>query len=115
MKNLFEHIENAKGKPHHIKKQIVFGAAGVGAGLIALVWFVGNLSFGTFAIQGSNFADSGERPAADVAGTDASSAAGLAGAAAAISDPKAPAHIEIVDTSPATTSVKKAEPTILPF
>jgi len=113
MKTIFEHIEYAKGQPHHVRKQITFAAAGLGTGLVALVWLVGNLSFGTFAIQGSNFADSG-RPAADIAGSDASGA-GLAGAASALSDPDAPAHIEIVDTSPATTSFKLADPTILPF
>ena len=29
MKNIFEHIEHAKRKPHHVRKQIAFGAAEV--------------------------------------------------------------------------------------
>lgn len=114
MKTVFEHIENAKGKPHHIKKRIVFASAGIGAGLVALIWVAGSISLGAFAIKGSTFADSSSRPAADVVETRASNS-GLAGAAAAIQDEKAPAHIEIVDTSSSTPPSKRAEQTILPF
>ena len=115
MKTIFEHVEYLNEKPHHIRKRVAFAATVAGTALIGLIWVAGSVTTGAFAIQGSTFADSG-RPAADVAGSEASpSSSGLAGVASAISNPDAPAHIEIVDTSPATSSGKKAEQTILPF
>lgn len=117
MKTIFEHIDTIQGQPHHIRKGIAFTAAVVGAGLIGLVWLVTSLGTGAFAVQGSSFADATGRPSADVAGAGASDshATGLAGAAAAISDPNAPAHIEIIDTSVSAKPVKKAEQTTIPF
>ena len=116
MKNIFEHIENAKGKPHHVRKKIVFGVAGAGTTIVALVWFVGTLSSGAFALQGGTFAESaGQFPAITVDGNSGANPQNLAGAAAALQDANSPAHIEIVDTSPATSSGKKVEQTILPF
>ncbi|MFA5942278.1 MAG: hypothetical protein WC798_01245 [Candidatus Paceibacterota bacterium] len=114
MKTIFEHIEYAKGKPHHVRKQIVFATAGLGTALVAFVWLAGSLSTDAFAIQGSNFADSTGRPAADVDRPSAD-VAGLAGAASALSDIDSPAHIEIVDTSPATSSGRQSEQTTIPF
>jgi hypothetical protein len=115
MKTIFEHIEYVKGKPHHIRKQITLAIAGGVTALIALVWFFGTLSSGAFAIQGSNFADSTGAEPAVVAGTNNPSDSGIAGAAAAIPDKNAPAHIEIINSSPATSSEKKVEPTVIPF
>ncbi|MFA6278485.1 MAG: hypothetical protein WCS97_00110 [Candidatus Paceibacterota bacterium] len=118
MKTIFEHIEYAKGKPHHIRKRIVFGVAGIGTSLIALVWFVGTLSSGKFAIQGSTFAESTSQEPAITTDTGSNShpaVGGIAGAAAALQDGDVPAHIEIVDTSPSKLPVKQAEQTILPF
>jgi hypothetical protein len=115
MKTIFEHIEYVKGKPHHIRKQITLLTAGGLTALVALVWFFGTLSSGAFAIQGNNFADSTGAESPVVAGTSNSSDSGIAGAAAAISDTNAPAHIEIVDTSTSTNSGKKVEPTVIPF
>jgi len=118
MKNVFEHIENAKGKPHHIKKRIVFVSAGIGTALVALVWVAGALSTGAFAIRGSNFADSTTQEPVVIVGGDTTGTvgSGLAGAAAALEkNQEAPAHIEIVDTSTSTPQSKQAEQTTIPF
>ncbi|MDP2652295.1 MAG: hypothetical protein Q8O94_04105 [bacterium] len=116
MKTILEHVEYARSKPHHIRKRIAFGIAGGMSALVALVWFVGNLSFGTFAIQGSTFADStGGEPVITTDGTTKNSASGLAGAAAALPDEDVPAHIEIVDTTPKTPAKNTAEQTTIPF
>ncbi|MDE1919682.1 MAG: hypothetical protein KGH56_03215 [Patescibacteria group bacterium] len=113
-KIVLDHIERVKGKPHHIRKQIAFGAAGGIAAFIALVWFAGSLMTGAFAIQGSSFAD------ATGANTPVVSASenpnqNLAGAAAAIEDAQAPAHIEIIDTTPPAPKAKPVQETTLPF
>jgi len=114
MKNVFEHIEHVKGKPHHIRKRFAFAAAGGATALIAFVWMTGSLASGAFAIQGSSFADNSRQPAVVTADT-ARTNANLAGAAAALppSSVNTPARIEIVDT--ATSSKRQAEQTIIPF
>ncbi len=110
MKKVLEHIEYIKGKPHHVRKQVAFGAATLVSALIAFVWLASNVAAGTFALRDSSFAAStGQDDAVVTSGTQ-----GLAGAAAALEDSKdAPAHIEIVDTTPAPK--KQPEQTILPF
>lgn len=116
MKTFLEHIEHAKTKPHHVRKRITFAIAGGASALIALIWFVGSISAGSFAIQGSSFADSSNGPAITTDGSSDNSTSGVAGAAAALQqDANAPAHIEIIDTSPATSSGKRAEQTTIPF
>lgn len=115
MKTVFEHIENVKGKPHHVRQRVAMSAAVLGSAFIALVWLGVNSMTGAFAIQGSSFALSTE--ADDVATTSAAAdTSALAGAAAALPSTSAsePAHIEIVDTTPAPAA-KKSDPTILPF
>ena len=116
MKTIFDHIEHIKGKPHHVRKRLAFGAAAVGAGLIALVWLVGSVSSGVFALKDTSFADS---VGAGVAITTQSgnNSQGLAGAAAApvLNEANVPAHIEIVDTTPPKAQTKKAEQTVIPF
>ena len=111
MKTVFEHIEQVKGKPHHIRKQVAFTVAASGAIGIALVWLVGNISTGTFALESTSFADATAQ--APVITTSNTVPAGLAGAAAALENRNAPAHIEIVDTTPVTAP--KVEQTTLPF
>jgi hypothetical protein len=116
MKTVFEHVEYVKGKPHHIRKRVAFTAAACGAGLIALVWLVGSLSMGAFAIKGSNFADSTKQDGVITTSSD-TSASQLAGAGAASVFNKpadVPAHIEIVNTTP-TAPQKQAEQTTIPF
>ena len=116
MKNIYDHIERVKAKPHHVRKRVAFGAAAGVSALIALVWFAGSYASGDFAIQGSNFA-MGTGQAAIVATTSASGSQALAGAAAAaaVRDESAPAHIEIVDTSSQPSQQKQSDQTILPF
>ena len=111
MKTIFDHIERIKQKPHHIRKRIAFGTAAAGTAVIALVWLVGNLSLGTFALKESSFAD-----AVGTGGIEATGdvSQNLAGAAAALQDEDAP-RIEIVDTSPSTQAAPKEEPTTIPF
>lgn len=111
-KIVLDHIERVKGQPHHIRKQVAFGAAGGIAALIAVVWLTGSLASGTFAVQGSSFTESTKQESAIVSGATIPN---LAGAAAAIGDAPVPAHIEIIDTTPAAPKVKKVEQTTLPF
>ena len=114
MKTVFEHIEHIKGKPHHVRKRIAFGTAAAGAGLVAVVWLAINVTGGAFAIPDNSFADAAGQGSV-VATTSERAATNLAGVAAAVENQDAPAHIEIVDTTPASTSQKKAERTIIPF
>jgi hypothetical protein len=118
MSRVLDHIERIKKQPHHVRKQITFGAAGLGTALIALVWLVGNLSAGRFAIQPNSFADSVNGQA--VVTVDSTGQKQVAGAAEALQSGnilgtrRPAAHIQIVDTSTTTTS-KQAERTIIPF
>lgn len=116
MKKLFGHIEHIKDKPHHIRKQVAYGTAGAGTALISLVWLIGSLSSGAFAIQGSSFADSIKQNAVVVANPE-SNGENLAGAAAAFSEGTAavPPRIEIVTTEVATSSAIQQEQTTIPF
>jgi hypothetical protein len=117
MKTIFEHIDRVKAKPHHIRKQIAFVSAAVGAGLIALVWLVGSVTTGAFSIKGSSFAANAEQGSTVTAGGDTSGNQNLAGvgAAAALPDASVPAHIEIIDAASATAGQKQAEQTTIPF
>ncbi len=118
MKTVSEHVEHIKGKPHHIRKRIAFTAAASGAIVIALVWFVGNISLGAFALGDTSFADAvGQGNIETMSNENGSRPAdsGIAGVAAALQSANAPAHIEIVDTASSTRSIKKAEQTTIPF
>ena len=115
MKTLSEHLRHVKGKPHHIRKRIAFGAAFVGTALIALVWFVGALSTGTFAIQGSSFAESIGQGFTVATGTENRNQ-NVAGAAAAIPQgTPVNAHIEIVSAASSSPVVPQSQQTTLPF
>ncbi|TSC71193.1 MAG: hypothetical protein G01um101449_48 [Parcubacteria group bacterium Gr01-1014_49] len=113
MKIILDHIERAKGKPHHIRKQIAFSAAGGIAAFIALVWLAGSLASGTFAIQGSSFVESTRQEESVIVSRTENP--NLAGVAATIQDASAPAHIEIIDTTPVAPKAKRVEQTTLPF
>ncbi|MFZ2500660.1 MAG: hypothetical protein WAW90_01580 [Minisyncoccia bacterium] len=115
MKNIFDHIEHVRGKPHHIRKKIAFSAAAFGSALVALVWFAGSLATGAFAIHGSNFAESSGQAPSVVPKSNAISDEGFAGAAAAVRDTNVPAYIEVVDTAPPAPAKSQYEQTILPF
>lgn len=115
MKTLHQHVDHIKTKPHHVRRRVAFTIAGTATGLIALVWLVGNLSFGLFAIQGHNFADSTVTNGVQVVSNDTDSSSGLAGVGAALTGSNEPAHIEIVDTTPRPAATKKAEQTVIPF
>ncbi|MBU6388685.1 hypothetical protein KGQ72_02345 [Patescibacteria group bacterium] len=110
MKNIFEHIEHIKGKPHHIRKRVAFSIAAGVSGLIAFIWLAGSLSTGAFAITGSSFGGTSPAVTADTANGNEN----LAGAAAALENPSAPAHIEIIDAASSTRPVKQ-EQTVIPF
>lgn len=113
MKNIFEHIEHIKNKPHHTRKSVAFGIAALGTALIAIAWLAINLASNNFAIQGSSFADSvAQSPIETVDGSGGSK--NVAGAAAAVSD-AAPAHIEIIDAQPSVKKLAPIEQTTIPF
>ena len=114
MKTIFEHIEHMKGKPHHVRKRVAFVTAACGTAVIALVWLVGSLGTGAFAIRGATFAEStGAEPAAATAAGNNSQ--GLAGVAAAVESTDVPAHIEIIDASSPAFKAKQTEQTTIPF
>lgn len=117
MKTIFEHIEYVKGKPHHVRKRIAYATAACGTGVIALVWLAASLGTGAFAIQGSTFADAAAKDAGTpVVSTDGTNQLAGAGAAAALLQTvDAPAHIEIVNTTPEPSNQKQAEQTTIPF
>ena len=116
------HLEHIKGKPYHVRKRIVFGAAMGGTALIALVWFVGTLSAGTFAIHGSSFAQSTEQGNVMVAGNgngnrnqNLAGTAAFAGGEQNSTGASAPAHIESIDTATSTSNTKQTAATTIPF
>ncbi len=116
MKTVSQHIEHIKSKPHHVRKRVAFSAAFAGTGFIALVWLVGSVGTGAFALKDTSFADSiGQE---NTLTTDGNSVVGgVAGAAAApaLESANAPARIEIIDTASSTRQSKKAEQTTIPF
>lgn len=116
MKTLFEHIEHAKGKPHHVRERIAFGVASGVSGLIALVWLTGSLNSGKFALQDTSFADAVNEPSAVVVGQGNERNNSLAGAAAALPSAakNVPAYIKIVDAT-ASSSTRQTEQTTIPF
>ncbi|HUX81111.1 MAG TPA: hypothetical protein VMV38_02205 [Candidatus Paceibacterota bacterium] len=117
MKNIFEHIEHIKGKPHQVRKNIALATAAFGSALIAFVWLVGNTVSGSFALKGTSFAALAQPNiiATTTSISDTQTELAGVGAAGALQGPTAPAHIEIVDTTPAPSSQKSAEQTTLPF
>lgn len=116
MKNVFEHIEHVRAKPHHVRRKVAFSAAAGIAGFIGLIWLSASLGTGAFAIAGSSFSDQTKQSAVVTVGANDPNNS-LAGAAAALPYTQAavPAHIEIIDTSTSTTVGKRAEQTTLPF
>lgn len=117
MKTIFEHIEHIKGKPHHIRKQVAFGAASAGTAIIALVWLAGSLGTGAFALKATSFADSMGGEAALIVSGDSGSEQSLAGVAEAptVWSASASARIQIIDATSSTMSGERAEQTIIPF
>jgi hypothetical protein len=114
MKRVIEHIERAKTKPHHVRKRIAYVGATAGASLIGLIWFVGNLSTGAFAIEQHSFADSVDDTASVVASDTTKTNEAFAGAASAFSNEPEPARIEIVD-APKPSAKRQSEQTTIPF
>ncbi|MBU6490750.1 hypothetical protein KGQ25_01090 [Patescibacteria group bacterium] len=121
MKTIFDHLENVKGKPHHVRKRIAFGAATTGTALVALVWLANALSTGAFALKDGSFA---ENTGQGFAGTTdfGNGNQNLAGAASALSSAgqdstaaSVPAHIRIVDAASSTSSASQQDETIIPF
>ena len=114
MKSLLDHVEHLKKKPHHIRRKVAVAVAGGISGGIALIWLVASLASGSFAVPNTSFADLyTQRPT--VATTSPGDTSGLAGAAASVDAQKAPAPIEIVDTSSNASSSDTPEQTTIPF
>src|SRR3989344_4686588 len=114
MKTIFEHIEHIKGKPHHIRKRVAFGAAAVGTSIIAPAWPAASLGTGAFALKDTSFAQTASDYGTPAASGVEEQLAGV-GAASIIKRAGEPARIEIIDASSQTSSGKKAEQTIIPF
>jgi hypothetical protein len=120
MKTVSEHIDTLKQQPHHIRRQVAFGTAAGITGLVALVWLVGSVTTGVFAIQATSFAQSTGAEANSAASADTvPSTSQLAGAAAAVpssNEANTPAHIEIVNTASASAPTSSPDTqTVIPF
>jgi len=115
MKTVFDHIDHIKGQPHHIRKQVAFASAGALTIVIALTWFVGSLATGTFAIRDTSFTSSGQIAPVTADGGANQNLAGAGAAAALPQNANVPAHIEIIDATPAASSERQAEQTTIPF
>ena len=114
--NIFDHINRVKEKPHHVRRQVAFMAAAGATAFVAFAWLATSVTSGIFAIKASNFALSSgaESPAVSTSASDGSGQ--LAGAAAALDQAvAAPAHIEIIDANPATTTAAQSDQTVIPF
>lgn len=109
MKVILDHIERVKKEPHHVRKQVAFAAAGTLTALIAVVWLGGSLATGVFALKPTSFAESTGNATITASPGGTAQVAGVAAAGAA----NTAARIEIMDV--ASSSVKKAEPTTIPF
>ena len=117
MKTMFEHIEQVKGKPHHIRHQIAFGIAGACTAVIALVWLAGSVGTGVFALKDTSFAQSTGKDAPSIVSGNAAHEqfAGVGAASTVFQKTSVPAHIEIIDSVSSAASLKKVEQTIIPF
>lgn len=113
MKSVSDHITYVKGQPHHVRKQVTFTLAGVGAGLVALLWLLITVSTGGFHIENANFADSTAGTVQTVTHTPASDF--LAGAADAAPETVSPPQIQIVDTKTSVSGGKPVEQVVIPF
>ena len=116
MKNIFEHIEHVKGKPHHVRKRVAFGAAAVCTAVIAFAWLAGSISTGAFALKDTSFAQStGEDILQTVSSDNTNEQLAGVGVASVLERTSAPARIEIIDSASSASSVKKVEQTVIPF
>ncbi len=104
-------LTRVREKPHHVRRQIALVLAAGLTALIAIVWFVGNVAMGSYALSSGSFASSGKTETAP----PASALSDLLGAAGAALRDNTPAHIEIVDATAAEGKTTAAEPTIIPF
>lgn len=108
MRSVVRHIEKIREQPHNVRKQIAYTYAGIGTGIIAIVWLGASLATGAFLIRDSSLT----REASDSGVT--AGASQMAGAAAALPSAAAPSVITIVDAA-STTDAKQPERTIIPF
>ncbi len=119
MQSVFHHINRAKKQSHPVRKQIAYVGAGIGTGIIALIWLATSLATDAFLIHDSSLTR-GLNEDTGVTAVDANQLAGLpagqAGVAAALSsDSSAPASIKIIDAPTSSASAKQPERTVLPF
>ncbi len=111
MNHFLSYIEQAKGHPHHVRKQIAFILAGVGATFVATTWLWVSVATGSFAITDPL------APRGGLATVNNESSGGqLAGALATFpQEPENISRIQIVDAVPALSPVKESEQTFIPF
>jgi len=114
MKKISHYVSHIQNQPHHIRKHIAFATASVCTAVIALVWLVGSVSSGVFALQNVSFPENTKAGVSAV--TRGVVPSGVAGAAAALESVKdeAPAYIEIIDAK-SSAPVTQVEQTVLPF
>jgi len=117
MRTVSEHLDRVRERPHHVRRRIAFGTAGLLAGAIGLLWLGTSLATGAFAIQGAGFADA-TSGGIEVAPKGAPANQGLAGAAGAPSAGDTSAtQVEVVPSSdaPIRSPSSGASSTIIPF
>ncbi len=116
MQSIFHHISHAKKQPHHVRKQIAYIGAGIGAGIIGLIWLGTSLATGAFLIHDSSLTRGLENQNEGVTAVDTSQGLAGVGAVSALSnDSSAPASIKIIDAPTSSASAKQLERTVLPF
>lgn len=125
MRGIAWHLDNVRGKPHHVRRRVAYLAAGSLTAVIALAWLGLSLATGAFALKGSNFAQmTGAEPADATAGVDAgagtanANTAAVAGAdTAAPASSAGPARVEVIPAASAAQDDPSAQnaQNIIPF
>ncbi len=113
MATFTHHLERARAQPHHVRKQMTFIVAIGITALIALLWVIYALTSGTFAIQGTSFAESAagtSNTASSASGRDSFLASPFGAGAAS----QEPASLEVVGGSDAASG-PAASPKVIPF
>ena len=116
MQFLFDAIERAKQRPHHVRHRISVAIAACCSALIAFIWLGVALSHNAFAIRATTFAESVGVDDTVETVTETHSQ-NVAGAAAALDakPSEGPARIQIVNIVATSTPASTQEQTIIPF
>lgn len=116
MRTFVDRLDAMREKPHHVRRQVAFVAAGLITGAVGLGWLGASLYTGAFALRGSSFAEvtgaAGQEAAQDGARPPGASSAA---AAAALPPPQeGPATLETIRERSEAAAGAPTQ-TIIPF